>query len=67
LREPEGVWTATSADIPGLFIEGASSDEARAEATAWARELLIDNAGLSSDAKVRLVFVTESGQLNGDT
>lgn len=54
--QPEGVWLATSGDIPGLFVEGDTLEEARAEALAWGRELLADNLGLDPDQGVVFVF-----------
>ena len=59
-EQPEGVWLATSEQIPGLFVEGASEKEAREEAARWAKELLVDNAGLAPDAEVTLIFDREN-------
>ncbi len=42
-RSEDGVWTATSAAVPGLNIEGDSVEEAIAEACIWAPELLRAN------------------------
>jgi len=59
-RQPEGVWLATSNDIPGLFVEGDTAEEAREEAFAWGRELLADNLGY--DFSQRTVFVLVEGE-----
>ena len=56
---PEGVWLASSSEIPGLFVEGDSSDEARQEAVVWGRELLRENLGLNPDRN--MVFVFDDG------
>jgi predicted RNase H-like HicB family nuclease len=53
---PEGVWLATSDAIPGLFIEGDSEAATIAEVTQWAKELLVENAGLDPSEDVKLVF-----------
>jgi predicted RNase H-like HicB family nuclease len=53
---PEGVWLATSDQIPGLFVEGDSEWEARDEAVQWAKDLLVDNAGLDPADDIVLVF-----------
>jgi predicted RNase H-like HicB family nuclease len=59
-KQPEGVWLATSNDIPGLFVEGDTAEEAREEAFAWGRELLADNLGY--DFSQRTVFVFVEGE-----
>ena len=59
-QQPEGVWLATSDEIPGLFVEGDTADEARDEALAWGRELLADNLG--DDFSQRTVFVFVEGE-----
>ena len=57
---PEGVWLASSDTIPGLFVEGDTEAEARAEAQDWAKELLVDNCGLDPSEDVKLVFANIS-------
>jgi predicted RNase H-like HicB family nuclease len=56
-RQPEGVWLATSNEIPGLFVEGDTADEARDEALQWGRELLADNLGYDFSQRTVFVFV----------
>lgn len=56
---PEGVWQATSPEIPGLHIEGETVEEVQDEARAWAPELLIDNGILEPDTDFTLAFQTE--------
>lgn len=57
---PEGGWAATSFDIPGLFIEGDTLEEAREEALLWGRELVRDNLG--HDPSRNTVFVFNDGK-----
>ena len=59
-RQPEGVWLATSDDIPGLSVEGDTAEEVREEAFSWGRELLADNLGY--DFSQRTVFVFLEGE-----
>ena len=59
-KQPEGVWLATSDDIPGLFVEGDTAEEVREEAFSWGRELLADNLGY--DFSQRTVFVFLEGE-----
>jgi hypothetical protein len=62
-RADEGVWTATSAAVPGLNIEGGSFEEAIAEARLWAPELLRANGVLAADEAAELVFSREGERL----
>ncbi len=62
-RADEGVWTATSAAVSGLNIEGESFEEAVAEARIWAPQLLRANGVLAEDEAVGLVFRREGKRL----
>lgn len=62
-RADEGVWTASSAAVPGLNIESDSFEEAIAEARIWAPELLRANGVLAGDEAVELVFSREGERL----
>ncbi len=62
-RADEGVWTATSAAIPGLNIEGDTFEQAIVEARTWAPELLRANGILAGDEAVELVFSREGERL----
>lgn len=62
-RADEGVWTATSAAIPGLNVEGDTMEEAVAEARQWAPELLRANGIVTSDEAVRLSFARQGKPL----
>ncbi len=55
-RADEGVWTATSADIAGLNVEGETFEEAIAEARIWAPELLRANGAVAENEAIELVF-----------
>jgi predicted RNase H-like HicB family nuclease len=55
----EGVWTATSADIAGLNVEGDTIEQAMAEARAWAPELLRANGTVAEDESIELLFIRE--------
>lgn len=59
----EGVWTATSAAIPGLNVEGETFEEVVAEARIWAPELLRANGVVADDESVELVFSREGGRV----
>jgi predicted RNase H-like HicB family nuclease len=58
-RAEEGVWTATSADVPGLNVEGDTLEEAMAEARVWAPELLRANGAVTDDQSIELLFTRE--------
>jgi predicted RNase H-like HicB family nuclease len=62
-RAEEGHWTATSAAIPGLNVEGETSEEAIAEARIWAPELLRANGVVADDEVVELLFSREGERL----
>jgi predicted RNase H-like HicB family nuclease len=59
----EGVWTATSADVPGLNVEGETFEDAIAEARIWAPELLRANGAVAEDEAIELVFKREGERL----
>jgi predicted RNase H-like HicB family nuclease len=62
-RAEEGVWTATSAAVPGLNVEGETIEEAIAEARTWAPELLRANGVVADDEAVDLLFSREGERL----
>jgi predicted RNase H-like HicB family nuclease len=62
-RSEDGVWTATSAAIPGLNIEGDTVEEAIAEARIWAPELLRANGVVTDDETIELLFSREGERL----
>jgi predicted RNase H-like HicB family nuclease len=62
-RAGEGHWTATSAAIPGLNVEGETSEEAVAEARIWAPELLRANGVVTDDEAIELLFSREGERL----
>jgi hypothetical protein len=53
----DNVWTAMSADIPGLNIEGETKEEAKEEAERLGAELLVDNKVVRPWTTVRFVFI----------
>jgi predicted RNase H-like HicB family nuclease len=55
----EGVWTATSTDIPGLNVEGDTVERAIEEARTWAPELLRANGTVADDESIELMFTRE--------
>ena len=59
----EGVWRATSPDVPGLYVEGETVEEAIAEARLWAPELLRANGAVTDTRTVELVFKREGEPL----
>ncbi|HUD88837.1 MAG TPA: DUF1902 domain-containing protein [Xanthobacteraceae bacterium] len=65
-RSEDGVWTATSAAVPGLNIEGDTVDEAIAEARIWAPELLRANGVVTDDETIELLFNREGERLTID-
>ena len=54
--EPEGHWSATSSQVPGLHVEADTASEAEEEAREWAPQLLIDNGVVGPDDEVVLTF-----------
>ncbi|MGL5114704.1 MAG: type II toxin-antitoxin system HicB family antitoxin [Beijerinckiaceae bacterium] len=50
--EPEGIWTATSPEIPGVNIEGDTADEALVEGIRWAEALAIDNGIVAPGTRI---------------
>src|SRR4029077_1686042 len=59
----EGHWTATSRVIPGLNVEGETSEEAIAEARIWAPELLRANGAVADDEVIELLFSGDGERL----
>ena len=56
-RLPEGVWLATSDDLPGLIIETGTREEAIDLSPELASELLEEESGQRGDARPSFVFV----------
>ena len=55
-RLPEGVWLATSDDLPGLVVETETREEAIDLSPELALELLNENGERSHRARPRFVF-----------
>ena len=55
-RLPEGVWLATSDDLPGLIVETETREEAIDLSPELALELLSESGGRSDRARPRFVF-----------
>ena len=55
-RLPEGVWLATSDDLPGLIVETKTREEAIDLSPELALELLNENGARSDRARPRFVF-----------
>ena len=55
-RLPEGVWLATSDDLPGLIVETETREEAIDLSPELALELLDENGERSDRAHTRFVF-----------
>ena len=55
-RLPEGVWLATSDDLPGLIVETKTREEAIDLSPELALELLSENGERSDRARPRFVF-----------
>ena len=56
-RLPEGVWLATSDDLPGLIVETETREEAIDLSPELALELLREESGQRGNARPRFVFV----------
>lgn len=57
---PEGVWFASSPDIPGLNIEGDTPEEVRKEVAEWAPKLIASNTGETPGCSIRLFYAAAS-------
>ena len=55
-RLPEGVWLATSDDLPGLIAETETREQAIDLSPQLALELLNENGGRSDKARPRFIF-----------
>jgi predicted RNase H-like HicB family nuclease len=55
-RLPEGVWLATSDDLPGLIVETETREEAIDLSPELALELLSEDGARSDTARPRFVF-----------
>ena len=56
-RLPEGVWLATSDDLPGLIVETETREEAIDLSPALALELLKENGERPTRTRPKFVFV----------
>ena len=56
-RLPEGVWLATSDDLPGLIVETETREEAIDLSPELALELLREESDRRGNARPRFVFV----------